>query len=379
MKNLILIIALSFSFLNSTFSQSDAVTELIRTYAETLPNKAEVAIGYIQNGELKTVGYHKKDGELIAVENQNDVFEIGSISKTFTAYLLAEQVVNGKVKMDTPIKNLLSDPTMQTALMNEITLQQLVTHTSGLEASPNTFIKPFLRAKFGNADNPYKFIQWKHFEKYLRDGELASAPGEQWTYNNAGFGLLGKLLADQEQTTWESLVETNIFEKYGMKNTYPTGANVPRELFVQGYDIDGQTSRYWDMDFVNPAGSIKSSAADMLQWLSLHVQATDDPIFKVLKTKTEIDTHWKGSKMGNGWIHKMTADQHITWHGGATGAFRSFSAFDEASQTAVVILTNFYHRYPKMRDANGKSLIRTYGFEIMDLLSAEAEILSNAN
>lgn len=379
MKNLILIIASSFCFFNSIVSQPAAVVELVQNYVQSLPENAEIAIGYIQNGEMTTMGYHHKNGEIVAVDNQEDIFEIGSMTKTYTAYLLAEQVANGEMEMGDPISQYLGDSAIPSTIADSVTLHQLVTHTSGLAASPSTYIFPFLKSKLGHSDNPYKFIQWKHFAKYLRKGTLENRPGEQWTYNNSAIALLGYLIAQQQTTTWEDLLQSNIFNRYGMHNSYPTGIDVPEKLFVQGYDVKGKPANYWDMDFINPAGSIKSCVTDQLKWLNLHLQPTTDSVFTILKTMTDIDAHWKGTKMGHGWIHKLTDDKHITWHGGATGAFKSFSAFNEEDQTAVVILTNFNHAHPQMRDKNGKSRTRACGFALLNVLSAAKQTLSKTD
>lgn len=207
---------------------------------------------------------------------------------------------------------------------------------------------------------------------------MSSKPGESFEYNNSAFGVLGELLAQKENSTWEELVQTRIFDELGMEHSYPTGENVPEELFVQGYDEESKPAGYWDMDFMNPAGSVKSCVNDQLIWLSAHLTAKENSWFAQMKEHSEIPTWLENHVMGNGWMHLITEEEHIIWHGGASGAFRSFSAFNDEDQSGVVILTNFSHYHPQMTDEKDRSIIRKFGFEILRSLSDDYAIASSS-
>lgn len=377
MKKLLFVLLAIISLNNITIAQTDATEKLINEYVQTLPDNAEVAIGVIKDGEVSTFGYIKQQENLVPIENNTRIFEIGSMTKTYTGALLVEQVKNGKMQMDdSMVKYIESNERIENDQLNLVTLKHLVTHTSGLNANPKSFVLPAIRGSLFTNGNPYIFIKWKHFRKSLRKESLTSVPGEEFLYSNAGFGLLGKLIAEHENTTWEELVQTRIFDELGMNNSYPTGKNVPDELFVQGYNEESEPSDYWDMDFVNPAGSIKSCVKDQLIWLSAHLNAEENSVYSEMKKSYDIDAMWDNSTIGNAWIHQIVDDKDIIWHGGASGAFRSFSAFDDESQTAVVILTNFKHNHPQMRDENNRSIIRKYGFDVLTSLSSEKEYVT---
>ena len=376
MKKSVIIILSTILVIITSQAQVNTTQRLIDEYVNTLPENAEVAIGLIKDSKMTTQGYQKKNGTIIPVDNNLSVFEIGSITKTYTAALLMKQVDKGNMNLDEPIyKHFQPKDNINNPDFNEVTFRQILTHTSGLEPSPSTIILPYLKARISDKGNPYKFIEWKHYRKYLQKQELAHKPGEKWMYNNSAFGLLGKLVAQKENTTWEALVQKQIFEELGMENSYATGENVPEAYFVQGHDAKGKAARYWDMDFINPAGSIKSCVRDQLLWLNAHLTATENSVFQNMKTHYDIKAGWKGSVMGNAWGHRITEKSHIIWHGGATGTFRSYSSFDDKAKTAVVILVNFSNSHPNMK-RDGKSLIRIYGYQIQDALKENENVFS---
>lgn len=355
-------------------AQTPSTRAIIDEYALTLPEQAEIAIGIIQPDTVYRLGFLIKGGKAMPIDNSQRVFEIGSITKTFTGALLMDQVSRGNMKLDDPIAGYLpARDKIKSEKARLVTLKQLLTHTSGLSNGPASFILPYVRAKLFSADNPHRYIKWKHYRKYLRNEKLDFNPGEQWAYNNCGFSLLGHLVAEQEHLPWEELVEQRLFAPLGMHHSYATGEGVPPGLLVQGYDDAGKPAGLWDMDFINPAGSIKSCMDDMLLWISAHLHAAEGSLFDAMKQRYDIPTGWDGNFMGNAWIHRVKDTGHIIWHGGATGAYRAFAAFDDDQKTGVVILTNFSSHHPNMKDEEGKSMIRQYGFRIMESLRAAGQ------
>jgi len=372
MKNQILFLFACILIINSITAQNASTQVLIDKYVKSLPENAEIAIGLIQQEEVFQKGYQVKNGEVITIENSNHIFEIGSITKTFTGALMVDQIKKGNMDLETPIINYFpAKDEINTNNVKAVTLKHLVTHTSGLNEGPFQIVPPFLKAKFSAKDNPYKFVNWEHYQKYLQTDDYDYLPSEKWEYNNCGFGLLGYLVAQQENTTWESMIQKTIFDELKMTNSYPTGENIPADLFVQGYNKKGKPAAYWDMDFINPAGSIKSCSNDMIKWLQAHLNAPTGSLYETMKDKYDVKPYWKDNVMGNAWIHKIENEQNIMWHGGATGAFRAFTAIDLENQTGIVLLINFSGEHPQMRDENNKSMIRKYGFDILEALDGK--------
>ncbi len=374
MKNAVIFILSLILLIPITQAQDNTTQDLIDSYVNTLPENAEVAIGFIKDGSMMSQGYRKKNGSIISVENNLSSFEIGSITKTYTATLLMNQVQNGSLSLDDPICKYFNDSEdINNPAFDEVTFRHILTHTSGLEPSPSTIIFPYLKGKIFNKCNPYKFITWKHYRKYLQKQSLAHKPGQKWVYNNAAFGVLAELLAQKEGSTWESQIQKQIFDNLGMQHSYPTGKNVPEENFVQGHNAEGEPAPYWELGFMNPSGSIKSCVKDQLLFLNAHLTAAEHSVFQKMKTVYDIEAEWKGSVIGNAWGHRITDESHIIWHGGSTGAFRSFCSYDDEAKTAVVILVNFNNSHPNMK-RDGKSLIRTYGYKIQNALKGNENV-----
>ena len=107
----------------------------------------------------------------------------------------------------------------------------------------------------------------------------------------------------------------------------------------------------------------------MLLSAGAYLQAPQGSLFDAMKKRYDIPTGWDDNFMGNAWVHRVKDTGHIIWHGGATGAYRAFTAFDDDQKTGVVILTNFSSHHPSMKDENEKSRIRSYGFRILESLS----------
>ncbi|MCO6490098.1 MAG: beta-lactamase family protein [Phaeodactylibacter sp.] len=135
--------------------QSPEVKSAIDAFLAGLPDKAEVAVGIVHNGEEYRYGYIKEDGQVREADQENAIFEVGSITKTLTATLLMEQVEKGEMELGDPIQQYLPVSMKQpTCEGHAITLKHLVTHTSGLNPAPGSFLWPYLKSKLFAPQNP---------------------------------------------------------------------------------------------------------------------------------------------------------------------------------------------------------------------------------
>src|SRR5690606_18283089 len=173
------------------------------------PNNTQVSLALIDNGEVKFLGIKRLNDTIQQVENQNKVFEIGSISKVFTATLLATFVVNGKLGLDYSIQKFFD---FKMNADQEITFKELANHTSGLPRLPSN-----LNLLIADPNNPYKNYDAEKLKQYLTEEmEVQQLPGTKFEYSNLGAGLLGYILANYSNSTYHELLENFIFSKYGM-------------------------------------------------------------------------------------------------------------------------------------------------------------------
>lgn len=162
--------------------------QIIFNYSKNFPNGTQIAICIIDGDSERYAGILRRNDSLFYVNNRDSVFEIGSITKTFTGIMLAKLAYEGKVDINEPIKYILPVPMHQSSLnRKEITLLHLADHTSGL---------PFETGNVMNDDkHPYdKYSPYRNYDttrlyEYLsKQLVLQSTPGETRTYSNLGGG-----------------------------------------------------------------------------------------------------------------------------------------------------------------------------------------------
>jgi CubicO group peptidase (beta-lactamase class C family) len=257
------------------------------------------------------------------------VYEIGSVTKTVTATLLARAVLAGRVTLDTPVARLLPDVRIP-ARGRDITLADLATHRSGLPALPGNL-------QAGAGANPYADYDSARLRAFLARYELPREPGAAFEYSDVGFGLLGQALAELEHTTWDTLAARAILEPLGMTAS-GTARGTPGARLVPGHDSADKPALNWDIPGLAGTGALRSSARDMLRYLRANMGVDPSPLAAAMKlahqprndmdATTRIGLAWRISSAG------------IVWHPGMTWGYRSFVGFTGDGKRGVVILSN---------------------------------------
>ena len=267
--------------------------------------------------------------------DENTEFEIGSITKTFTALLLAQAAERGEVTLDSPVGDYLD---LGDSAAAEVTLAELSSHRSGLPRIATTVpaVAASLWSVYRGSD-PYP---------YDVDDLIAHARASALTdrgtvaYSNLGVALLGQALAAAADTDYAALLQTGIFDPLGMTATsLPTADALPADART-GYSVAGRPAEAWTMSAYAPAGAIRSTVADM----TVYAQAllTADPALgvdpaTVLDPSGETDD---GPLIGLAWFTQAPEDGTATWHNGGTGGFASMLALNRTDERAVIVLGN---------------------------------------
>jgi serine-type D-Ala-D-Ala carboxypeptidase/endopeptidase len=249
------------------------------------------------------------------------VFEIGSISKTFTATLLAGMVRDGLVALDDPVARHL--PVAPPVKGREITLEDLATHHSGLPRQPAGMIVPAFTTE---RHDPYARFDDARLRRAIAETAPKRAPGVKFVYSNYAVGLLGYALAQRAGMSYGQLLRERITGPLGLRATgLDTGPLTP------GHSAFGRAAHPWDLAELAGAGGIRSTAADMLVYLGAHARGE----------LPYADTHARRAKVGKkvgiglGWI--ILPDGTLM-HDGGTGGYRSFAAVSTQTGVAVVVL-----------------------------------------
>lgn len=284
-------------------------------------------IGVWKQGEQRVFAY--------GTAKPDSVFEIGSITKTFTALALAQLVVEDKARLDEPVRQLLPEGTVRQPAGTEITLLDLATHRSGLPGFPNN-LHPTDRR------NLLVFPEYGTAELYafLKSWGVSKPRRTSFSYSNAGFGLLGQLLANRAGDSYLDLVH-GITEPLGMYDTVVNLSPQQRGRLIQGYNGLHAPVPAVELGALAPAGAIRSTAADMLRYLraNLHPETVTGEhglraaIEEQHKVRAQIAP---GVGIALSWLY----DNGTYWHSGATSGYTSYAFFNPTHDYAVVVLTN---------------------------------------
>jgi len=312
--------------------------EIVFNYAQHFPNETQLSICIITGDSEKYVGILRRNDSLVYINNSDSVFEIGSITKTFTGTMLAKLVYSGKVDPNEPIKNLLPVHLNQSSLNGEeITLIHLANHTSGLPFEP-TNVRDNKEHPF-DPYSPYRYYDTTRLYDYLsHQMALQSTPGEKRTYSNLGGGLLGHILTLISRKSYEELLFETVCAPLGMKNTFVILNAERKQSMVRGRNPKGQVIPYDDGDCgaLTGAGGIKSSVKDLVKYLKANI--SDTTYFYLSQKTTKIfDEHFTG---GLGWATYSDLGKHHVGAFGATGGYTSGVIFERNEHVGVVVLTN---------------------------------------
>jgi CubicO group peptidase (beta-lactamase class C family) len=263
------------------------------------------------------------------------VFEIGSITKVFTALLLCDMAASGEVSLDDPVESLLpAGAVVPRRDGGQITLAHLANHTSGLPRQPGN-MRP------ANPANPYADYAEADLYAFLRDHRLRRDIGAVRAYSNLGSGLLGHALALKAGVDFETLVRRRITGPLGMGDTAITLSSSMRTRRADGHDQQGAVVDPWDMQTLAGAGALRSTASDLLAFLAAEIGFTDTPLSAAmaaqLAPRVPIET---GGAQALGWVVADTEAGPVFHHDGGTGGFLSALGFNPALGLGAVVLTN---------------------------------------
>jgi len=313
----------------SGFSETE--TELIFDVLSYYPNNVQLSIALIDSTGKNYYGALRSSDTLRTIQNRDQVFEIGSISKVFTSTLLAYEVVENGLNPDDSVHEVLNFDLKDSV---DVTYKQLSNHTSGLPRVPGGFIWNVIF----HSDNPYQNFTDEKLREYLsEDLEMDADPGTDHSYSNLGAGFLGYVLELKTGKSYDELLNERIFSPLGM--TYSTlNRSEFEDLLVTGVHHRGGDAANWDLASLVAAGGIYSTAEDMVKFAEAQLDSANEVYsYQQEPTYTISDTR----EMALGWyiISRDNGDR-IYWHNGGTGGYRSSMTLNPDHGTAVIVLSN---------------------------------------
>ena len=331
-----------------------------------------ISVGIINNNDTKEFHYGEiKKGSGI-VPTSDTIYEIGSMTKTFTAILAVKLQEEGLLSLDEPITKFLPDFVGSDFDKNKITLYHLITHTSGivevpLRDYPKNILAMIFRTGNGKVFPPKYSYATSEFLNLVSKIKLKDNPGIIARYSNTGVGLIGKILEHITNSTYEELIKNYICHKLEMSSTGITLLEQHKNKLATGYMYTGKEAEPINVPAVMSAGNIRSNTLDILKFLKANLRLDKESdlspamqycmstllepkMNSILKLILPKPNGLKSVKIGLGWVvSDYGNDVKLVWHNGGTEGFSTVMAINPRKKIGCVVLTN-------------KSFVDTYKF-----------------
>lgn len=333
-----------------------------------------LVIGVADNTDKKIFYYGETEKGNKQLPDSSSIFELGSISETFTSILFADMCMKGivnsddKLKMFLPInvpapvyQEIICRPAEEktsgtlsqhdrgtvrftpyvcfpdpSAKPQEIMLCDLATHTTGLPLYPYNYNPKIVTAGYSR-ESLYSFLKKFSFTQPI---------GYDYRYSYTGIILLGHALSQKMQTDFDSLLATRLLMPLALNNTCMQLSSEQQKKALTGYNINGNACTHRAYDITSPALGLKSSVSDMLKFLQLNISMQNDYYKNVfdythnarilLQGKKN-----KGKEIALGWkIDPIANNNKVVWQSSVQNGFSAYLGFIETKHCGVVVLSS---------------------------------------
>jgi serine-type D-Ala-D-Ala carboxypeptidase/endopeptidase len=326
-------------------------TVLLNQVEERMPY-ISIVIGIVSPNGTQVYSYGNISKENSTNVNGDSIFDIGSITKTFTTTLLVDMVKRGLISLDDPIENYLPN-NVKVPMYNgrTITIENLATHTSGLPDFPAGW----------NRNQSYTNEQVYNF---LSNITLQTEPGVFANYSDFGMGLLGHILAIKSGISYERLVKDRILNVLGMdstgiamNSTNVTYPDILKSRLAVGHSGGEEVALEFIPEALQPAGALYSTANDLMKYLSANLGLINTKINDILEETHLIRAEYQQpqatrataelfssnkslstSYVGLGWFIDTDLGAEIIQHSGSIDGYSSFIGFNPDKQVGFVEL-----------------------------------------
>ena len=269
--------------------------------------------------------------------NGDTVFAIASLTKIFTALLLADMAGRGEVAMDDPVEKHLPQGVMIEPFGGKaLRLVDLVTYTPGLPGWPQN-LKPLDTAK------PFPAYPEADLYAALKQGPLKYPPGTHYEYSNFGFGLLGHVLARRGKKSLDEMFQSRICIPLGMTSTRLTLTQAMRALLVPGHGDKLQPVQAWEMpETFAGAGGLFSTANDLANLLEGATGRRTTALDRAFSALTQLrrPTDKADTLAAAGWFVSPANGDELVWKDGATVGYSSFIGYSARSRSGLILLAD---------------------------------------
>ena len=301
-----------------------------------------LSVGIIKDGRSWTYNFGEVEKGTKILPDRHTIYELASITKTFTGVLLAQAVVEGRVKLDDDVRRYLdgSYPNLEFE-GKPIKLFHLINHTSRLP-----FVMPDRPELFRNPD-PYELPKIltaiesnytrENFYEDLHKVKLDKAPGTEFRYSNSAAQLLGYILERIYGMPYEQLILRKIAKPLAMTETKITLTAAEKKRLAKGHYDNGSIALYGTPQ-TQAAGALRSSVSDMLKYIKYHLNG-DDEVIRLSHQTTWGDIKYYASGL-NWQMNTTSAGHRRIWQSGGSFGFSSHCVIFPELRLGIILLSN---------------------------------------
>jgi serine-type D-Ala-D-Ala carboxypeptidase/endopeptidase len=332
---LVLLSSMTGSIAHAQSPDDAAIRRILEERIDTTKQSVGIVVGIVTPQGRRLVRHGRfAPGDSREV-GPDTVFEIGSVTKVFTAMVLADMARRGELSVTDPIVRYLpADVAARAQGLKTITLADLATHTAGFpfwpSGIPATAEGTAQMASY-SVDQLYQFVA---------TFETPVDAGKRWMYSNTDVGLLGELLARRAGSTYDALIESRITRPLGMTSTAVAVGPAMQARLATGHNAELKPAPVWNVPALAAGGSLRSTVNDLLTLLA----AIGDPATvagAAMPGMLAIRRQAPGFQQALGWmVLGAGPGEGLLLHDGNTLGFASSVVYDPVGRIGVVVLSN---------------------------------------
>jgi serine-type D-Ala-D-Ala carboxypeptidase/endopeptidase len=310
------------------------VDPVVQEYLRLHP-EAGLAVGVIDRDTSYTLGYGTVSRYSRSAPDGRTIFEIGSVTKTFTALMLAGLAARGSLKLDDPVENFLPRSVRVPSLAGvKITTRHLLTHTSGLPRDPDNYTP---------GSNPFLGYSRQSLFNFLNSCVLTRAPGTFLEYSNLGFALLGVQIESLTQQDYESALQSLVCRPLGLRDTGTRLGSERLKRYAKGHTASGVEIEPWEFGAMVSCGGIGSTAEDMVTYMRAQMGQGAGGLEAAIDSCHTENFRFNWIVIGLSWYLRGADGQPVILHNGRTGGYSSMLLFSPAERRGVVVLSSSFN------------------------------------
>lgn len=365
MRSLCLASLATLTGLSSVAAQRSTITRdafrpradsLVYTYlAESRAPSAAFAV--IRGNDTLVFGAHGlANMETWRAATSATIYEIGSITKQFTAAAIMKLVEQGRVRLDDDLSKYVPQFPLHG---NKVSIRQLLNHTSGIHSYTSS---PSWQKTWNDVLTPDQIV------KFVAADTFDFAPGSAYRYNNTGYVLLGMVIEKASGQKYAKYLETQFFKPLGLRQTSYCPSHTSDPAFALGYSKGPNgTVRAQFLDLSHPfsAGALCSTVGDLAKWQrALDAGKVVSPASYALMSTADTLNNGRKINYGFGLVPGMFNGHKTISHTGGINGFATAATYVPDDTLSIVVFTNYDAESPQSLAAN---LLRVlYGVDPVD-------------